>query len=186
MGGKRTQAVKPKSRLILEFHPRGLVNNQKFLRDCSSVCKVVAAAAIMAVCKGVKLIQTRVGKLAVAAVALSISFGTGAIWAGGAGRDEPTVPPVTNSVDEAAVAADLDERALAAAEADLNDAQGEYDRAMADLYSPTPSRTAVRDPEMQMGERHAIELNEQICKQTGQNCELARMARRQYEERYGR
>lgn len=41
------------------------------------------------------------------------------------------------------------------------------------------------DPELQMGERHAVELNEMLCAETGQNCEFAKMARRQYEERYG-
>lgn len=47
----------------------------------------------------------------------------------------------------------------------------------------TPS--APVDRELQSGERHAVELNEMICAQTGQNCEFAKMARRQYEERYG-
>lgn len=75
--------------------------------------------------------------------------------------------------------------AIADAEESLEQLEREYDAAMDDLnYGPDPSYS-VSDPELQMGQRQAVELNEMICAQTGQNCEAAAMARRHYEEKYG-
>ncbi|MHA4837199.1 hypothetical protein [Sphingopyxis sp. MSC1_008] len=68
--------------------------------------------------------------------------------------------------------------------------QREYDDAIAEVenfdFSAAPPPAARMDPELEMGSRQAVELNEMICKQTGQNCELAEMARKQHMERYWR
>lgn len=129
----------------------------------------------------VSMLRSRVGMIAIGGTALAIAFAGGAFWSGASGEAQTPSGLQSNSV-ELAVDADA---AVAAAEAAVADAQRDFDGAMADLGSPYPSRGYRPDPEMQMSERHIIELNEMICKQTGQNCELARMARRQYEEKYG-
>lgn len=109
------------------------------------------------------------------ALALVTAFGAGAMWNGNGSLEVKVEPSVKDPADDA----------VAAAEIGVIEAQRDFDRAMADLDSTYPSYTSRRDPEMQRGERHAIELNETICKEYGQNCELAKMARRQYEEKYG-
>lgn len=54
------------------------------------------------------------------------------------------------------------------------------------IFDGPENSNALADPELQMGSRQTIELNDMICAQTGQNCEAARMARRHHIERYGR
>lgn len=92
-----------------------------------------------------------------------------------------TSSTASNADDETDFAADI----VAEHERDVDRLEQEFDAAMSDLNSGTPPPTYRTDPQIQMGQRHAVELNEQICRQTGQNCEFAAMARRQYEERYG-
>ncbi len=105
-----------------------------------------------------------------------------------AGRIAPAelASTTTSAVEAKAAKADATtpvDDAVAAAEARVKALEGNYDEAMSDLYSPEP--IAPVDREAQMAERQAIEVNEMICQETGQNCELARMARRHYNERYG-
>lgn len=74
--------------------------------------------------------------------------------------------------------------AHADAEAAEDDALTELDADMGELG--TKRGYAPADRELELGSRQAVELNEMICRETGQNCEVAKMARRQHLERYGR
>ncbi|MBD3746917.1 MAG: hypothetical protein IE932_11970 [Sphingopyxis terrae] len=78
-----------------------------------------------------------------------------------------------------------DDEMIAETERSLGELEAEYNAAMEDLYSSNPPSDYRPDSEIQRGQRQAVELNEMICKQTGQNCEAAAMARRHYEENYG-
>lgn len=78
------------------------------------------------------------------------------------------------AVDAAARAADEAVRAIDP------EWQKEVDRRLAEF-----DREARGESELEAGSRHAVELNEMICRETGQNCEFAKMARRQHIERYG-
>jgi len=53
------------------------------------------------------------------------------------------------------------------------------------LNAPRAPSVAPLNRELEMADRHAVELNEMICRETGQNCEFAKMERRQHVERYG-
>ena len=72
-------------------------------------------------------------------------------------------------------AAEADREVAAAAKDDADDVPGRAN-----------SSDALADPGLEMGSRQAVELNEMICTQTGQNCAAAKMARRHHVERYGR
>ena len=74
---------------------------------------------------------------------------------------------------------------IANMESEIQALEREYDAAMGDLYSGTQRSPHRPDPEMQQGLRDVVELNDMICKQTGQNCEVATMTRRKYEKTYG-
>lgn len=95
---------------------------------------------------------------------------------------EPAQPADYDSAtameEEAAVgaAAAAAERASAAAAMDEPDA----------ILGSADSSDVLPDTELEMASRQAVELNEMICSQTEQNCEFAKMARRQHIERYGR
>jgi len=84
--------------------------------------------------------------------------------------------------EEAQTAAD---NAVKEAERAVQALEQDFEESMDDLYLSTPPPNYRPDPELQRGQRQAVELNEMICKQTGQNCEAAAMARRYYEENYG-
>ena len=120
------------------------------------------------------MIRFRPGLVFGAISALVAAFCAGAIWSSSNSAGREVIGPKINSGDTA----------MADAEAAANDAQQDFDRAMANLNSPPSRSNDVSDPDIQMGERHAIELNELICKEYGQNCELAKLARRQYQEKY--
>lgn len=99
-----------------------------------------------------------------------------------AGEVDPLAPePITDPASDVEAAVDA---AQAAAEAAVGDAQADFDSTMNDLG--TARSYAPADPELEMGSRHAVELNEMICRETGQNCDVAKMARRHHIERYGR
>ena len=92
---------------------------------------------------------------------------------------------VSKLIDAEASGMSVGDGEIAEAERSLNDLEAEYDAAMDDLYSSASPSGYMPDPELQRGQRQAVELNEMICKQTGQNCEAAALARRHYEETYG-
>jgi hypothetical protein len=121
------------------------------------------------------MFKSRYANVVIPIVTLLVGFGVGTQWAGGTKAAPASTELSTSDMDNM----------VADAEANVAAAQRDYDQAMANLNSPTPPSSFRPDPQMQMGERHAIELNEMICRQTGQNCELAQMARRQYNEKYG-
>lgn len=108
-------------------------------------------------------------------LALAAAFYAGASWSGSGSVDHPVAAKDTN----------LGDVAVADAEAAVADAQRDFDRAMTDLYSPAPSRRQVLNAEVQRSERHAVETTELMCQQYGQQCEFARLVRRQYQETYG-
>lgn len=88
-------------------------------------------------------------------------------------------------IDAEASGMSVSDGEIADAKRSLNDPVAEYDAATDYLYSSAPPSDYRPDPELQRGQRQAVELNEMICKQAGQNCEAAAMARRHYEETYG-
>ena len=107
------------------------------------------------------------------AALLAVGFLVGGFFVGRLSIAEP----VSDKVNEATLEA-VNEPPL--------DALGEEDSLTMEEAVPTlpPSNYPV-DPEIQRGQQQAVELNEMICKQTGQNCEAAATARRHYEEKYG-
>ena len=90
--------------------------------------------------------------------------------------------PLDIPAEEAMPADDVATTGTAAGEASAGAAMGDADA----ILGRSDSSSALADPELEMGSRQAIELNEMICTQTGQNCEAAKMARRHHVERYGK
>ena len=84
--------------------------------------------------------------------------------------------------EEAMPADDVATSAVAAGDAAAATAMDETDA----ILGRADGSSALADPELEMGSRQAVELNDMICSQTGQNCNAAKMARRHHVERYGR
>jgi hypothetical protein len=53
-------------------------------------------------------------------------------------------------------------------------------------HSVKSYRFPIDDPEIERERRNIVELMETSCRQSGYNCEYARVMRRQHDERYGR
>lgn len=99
----------------------------------------------------------------------------------GAGPDPLDPAPMADPASDVEAAVDGAQTAAEGSSEVDPERQKEIDRRMAEF-----DREYLGESDLEMGSRQAVELNEMICRETGQNCELAKMARRQHIERYGR
>jgi hypothetical protein len=134
--------------------------------------------------------KTGVGFMS-AALAAALAFPAGYVFAGqNTAVAAMQAPVVAAPVNTAAMLA----QKKAAEDSALIDemAQNTSEATGADMTETTPASAPARpsmrsrDPEMDRDMRHAIEFNEMLCSTNGQNCEAARLARRQYNEDHER
>lgn len=120
--------------------------------------------------------RSRVTVALVAVVSLGAAFGAGTLLGGNNSKEVTKAGAPHTRSSENAVHTD---KRLAV------DAEQGFEPARSDFKSRITTPTFRPDPELQRGRQHAIELNELICRETGQNCEATRLAQRQYQQIYG-
>lgn len=134
--------------------------------------------------------KTGVGVLS-AALATVLAFPAGYL---AASHDAPLVDPKPNAAAVnakqagSAQFAETSDGALDQMEQNAAYAVDLAARLPAEESEPVRAVTSTRrvDTEIDQGLRHSIEINEMLCKQTGQNCAEAKLFRRQYNESHGR
>ena len=117
---------------------------------------------------------SRVG-LVVGALAIGAAFGAGVAWVGSEWRGEGVEPSSLQRPRDA----------VAIVPTAVTKNEDDVEQSKADLSPPTLTDSYAPDPEIRRGERQVAELIELSCKQDGTNCELAKLSRRQYREKYG-